>query len=205
MRRTRIATLATAVAAASLMVGASLGSAQSPSAPAAGASTLKIGVVTDVGTLDDKNFNEYTFKGAVDGAAAVGAATPPSDRAQGRLRVRSGHPGLHRPGLQRHRHDRLQPRQRDDRKPPMTTPTSWFIGVDQTPICVDADGLPDATFACAGDAATLLPKLVAIGFAEDQAGYLAGIVAASISKTGSVAAIGGTSACAAVRALHPGL
>ena len=32
-------------------------------------SALKIGVVTDVGTLDDKNFNEYTFKGASDGAS----------------------------------------------------------------------------------------------------------------------------------------
>ena len=33
-----------------------------------------------------------------------------------------------------------------------------------------------------GDAATLLPKYIAVGFEEDQAGYLAGIVAASISQ-----------------------
>ena len=114
MRRTRIATLATVVAAASLMVGASLGSAQSPSAPAAGSSTLKIGVVTDVGTLDDKNFNEYTFKGASDGAAAVGAATPPSIVPKDASEYAADIQDVHRPGLQRHRDDGLQPRQRHD-------------------------------------------------------------------------------------------
>src|SRR3989337_1468408 len=48
----------------------------SPSAAGAGAD-LKIGVVTDVGTVNDKNFNEYTYVGAQQGAAAVGAAEPP--------------------------------------------------------------------------------------------------------------------------------
>src|SRR5664280_2241264 len=51
--------------------------AASPS-PAASASALKIGVVTDIGTLNDKGFNEYSFKGAVDAATTLGAATPPS-------------------------------------------------------------------------------------------------------------------------------
>ena len=61
-------------------------------------------------------------------------------------------------------------------------PNTWFIGVDQSPICVDAKGDLDTTFACKGDAATLLPKYVSLAFQEDQAGYLAGIVAASVSK-----------------------
>src|SRR6185295_12544400 len=47
-----------------------------PSAPAQ--SNLKIGVVTDIGTLNDKNYNEYSFKGAEEGAAAIGAAEPVS-------------------------------------------------------------------------------------------------------------------------------
>ena len=49
------------------------------SAPASAApkSDLKIGVVTDVGTVNDKNFNEYTFVGAQQGAAAIGADPPP--------------------------------------------------------------------------------------------------------------------------------
>src|SRR3989454_6805316 len=37
----------------------------------------KIGVATDVGTVNDKNFNEYTYVGAKNGATALGAAEPP--------------------------------------------------------------------------------------------------------------------------------
>ncbi|MBI3747710.1 MAG: hypothetical protein HY262_02525, partial [Chloroflexi bacterium] len=40
-----------------------------PSESAAPQSDLKIGVVTDIGTLNDKGYNEYSFKGAEDGAA----------------------------------------------------------------------------------------------------------------------------------------
>src|SRR3954447_9302735 len=42
------------------------------------APNLKIGVVTDIGTLNDKNFNEYSYKGAQQGAMAIGAAAPTS-------------------------------------------------------------------------------------------------------------------------------
>ena len=71
-----------------------------------------------------------------------------------------------------------------------------FIGVDQG-ICVDEAGA-DPTFACAGDAAALLPNYQGIVFAEEQPGYLAGIVAASISKTGIIGAVGGTNVPAVV-------
>ena len=43
---------------------------------ATGTSDLKIGLVTDVGTLDDKNFNEYSWLGAQEGAASIGAPSP---------------------------------------------------------------------------------------------------------------------------------
>ena len=32
---------------------------------------------TDVGTINDKNFNQYSYAGAMDGAAAIGAEKPP--------------------------------------------------------------------------------------------------------------------------------
>ena len=56
------------------------GASTTPSAPAsqAASSDLKIGVVTDIGTLNDKNYNEYSFKGAQEGAALIGAAEPKS-------------------------------------------------------------------------------------------------------------------------------
>src|SRR4029077_6392708 len=75
-------------------------------------------------------------------------------------------------------------------------PTIWFVGVDQSPICVTADGLPARTFACKGDAKTLLPKYISLQFQEDQAGYLAGIVAAGASTNAEIGAIGGTTLCA---------
>ena len=37
----------------------------------AGAVAVLRHVVTDIGTLDDKNYNEYSYKGAEDGATAV--------------------------------------------------------------------------------------------------------------------------------------
>jgi basic membrane protein A len=76
-------------------------------------------------------------------------------------------------------------------------PDIKFIGVDQG-ICVDEAGAPDSTFTCAGDAATLLPNYQGIVFAEAQPGYLAGIVAASLSTSGTIGAVGGTNVPAVV-------
>jgi basic membrane protein A and related proteins len=158
-------------------------------------SKAKVGVVTDIGTLNDKNFNEYSFKGAQDGATAIKAAAPqsvvPKDQSEylkdiGTY-VDQGYDIIVTVGFN------------------LATPTAcmakansgtWFIGVDQSPICVTPDGKPDSTFACKGDAKTLLPKYISLAFKEDQAGYLAGIVAASISKSGEIGAIGGTTLCA---------
>ena len=169
------------------------GGAASPSAPAT--SNLKIGVVTDIGTLNDKNFNEYSFKGAEEGATAIGAQPPtsivPASAAEYASSIKSfvdqkfdvivtvGF-NLASPTVQA-AHD---------------NPNTWFIGVDQSPICATAEGLPDSSFACKGDAKTLLPKYLSVNFAEDQAGYLAGIVAAGASTKNEIGAIGGTSICA---------
>ncbi len=167
-----------------------------PSAePTAGpGADLKIGVVTDVGTVNDKNFNEYTYIGAQLGAAAVGAAEPPvvvptSDADYGPL-IQAFidqefdvivATGFNLEGV--------------TVAAAKANPDIWFIGVDHAP-CINATGDVDPTFAdCSGDIATLLPNYIAINYAEDQAGYLAGIVAASVTDADIVGAIGGVSLC----------
>jgi len=174
----------------------SAGASTTPSALASQAATsdLKIGVVTDIGTLNDKNYNEYSFKGAQEGAAAIGAPEPksvvPASASEYAPSIKSfvdqGFDVIVTVGFNlasatvQAAHDNKD---------------TWFVGVDQSPICVTAEGLPDSTFACKGDAKTLLPKYISINFQEDQAGYLAGIVAAGASKSNVIGAIGGTSIC----------
>ena len=85
----------------------------------------------------------------------------------------------------------------DTAKAAKANPNIKFVGVDQG-VCVDEKGDPDATFACKGDAATLLPNYQGIVFAEAQPGYLAGIVAASITQSGTIGAVGGTNVPAVV-------
>jgi basic membrane protein A len=158
-----------------------------PSATAAPVA-LKIGVVTDVGRVDDKNFNQYSYEGAKAAAAALGTTAEyvvPKDASdytkdiQGfvdqkyNVIVTVGF-GLGDATI----------------KAAKANPDVWFIAVDVKP-CVDATGAPDSTFACKGDASKLLPKLIGIQFQEDQAGYLAGIVAASVSKVGNIGQLGG--------------
>jgi basic membrane protein A and related proteins len=161
---------------------------------------MKLGVVTDVGTINDKNFNEYSYKGAQTGAAANGITgdvpyAVPKDASE---------------------YAKLIQNFVDQKFNIIVTvgfaltaatetaakanPNIWFVGVDQgNDICVDAQGSVDTakTPTCAGNATigTLLPHYIPIIYKEDQAGYLAGIVAASVSKSGTIGAIGGITLC----------
>jgi basic membrane protein A len=175
---------------------ASEGASSAPStAPSVAAhSDLKIGVVTDIGTLNDKNYNEYSFKGAEEGAAAIGAAAPTS--------IVPTAASEYAPSIKSFVDQKFDVIVTVGFNLASVTvqaahdnPDVWFIGVDQSPICVTAEGLPDSSFACKGDAKTLLPKYISLQFQEDQAGYLAGIVAAGATTKGTIGAIGGTSIC----------
>jgi basic membrane protein A len=151
-----------------------------PSAPAAsGTSELKIGVVTDVGTLDDKNFNEYSWLGAQYGAKAIGAADPRAIVTQNSADYAKN----------------IQTLLDDDfnvivtvgfalgaatLKAAQDNSDVHFIGVDQFQV-------GDDPVAGAG-----LANYESLVFNEAQAGYLAGIVAASITKSKHIAAIGGS-------------
>ena len=187
------------LAAAAVIFGACSSAATPSPVPTSTAPALKIGVVTDVGTVDDKNFNQFSYEGAVAGAADIGSAKPAvvvpnssNDYATDiNGFVTQGYNVIVTVGFNL---------TNDTIKAAKANPNIWFIGVDQAPLCITATGDPDtaATPTCAGDPATLLPKFVAIKYEEDQAGYLAGIVAASITKTNKIGAIGGINLVPAV-------
>jgi basic membrane protein A len=179
---------------------AASGPASSESAPAASASTaalkpLKVGVVTDVGQLEDKSFNQSSNEGAKAAADETGGThnvivtQAISDYATNIQTLVDGNFDVivtvgFLIGT-------------DTAKAAKANPNIKFIGVDQG-VCVDEQGVPDPTFACKGDAATLIPNYQGIVFAEAQPGYLAGIVAGSITKSGTIGAVGGTNVPAVV-------
>jgi basic membrane protein A len=153
-------------------------------------------VVTDVGQLEDKSFNQSSNDGAKAAATEVGGqhdvivTQQISDYANNIDQfVQQNYDVIVTVGFLIGT---------DTTKAAKAHPEIKFIGVDQA-ICVDEKGDPDPKFGCKGDPATLLPNYQGIVFAEQQPGYLAGIVAASISKSGVIAAVGGTNVPAVVR------
>ena len=169
---------------------------EAPSAePSAALTPLKVGVVTDVGQLEDKSFNQNSNEGAMAAAEATGGTHDVivtqaiSDYAANiQTLVDNDFDVIVTVGFLLGTDTAIAAK---------TYPDVKFVGVDQG-VCVDAEGAPDPTFACAGDAATLLPNYQGIVFAEAQPGYLAGIVAASLSESGTIGAVGGTNVPAVV-------
>jgi len=142
-------------------------------------SQIKIGVATDVGKVDDKNFNEYTYAGAQNAARALGVSgalpfvtpTAASDRIPNIQKfVDEGFHIVVTAGFANGTATGCVAK---------LNPDVWFIGVDQGP---PAPG-------------TELPNYVQLSYQEDQAGYLAGMVAATMSKSGIIGAIGGITLC----------
>ena len=150
----------------------------SPSGPATSGeptpTDIVVGVMTDIGQLEDKSFNEYSWKGAVDGAAAVGAEEPKvivtddvADYSQNLQQlIDDGATVIVTIGFLAGDETRAKA---------LVNPDIQFIGVDQ--------------FVPAPEP----PNLQGILFAEAQPGYLAGIVAATVSQSGVVGAVGGDS------------
>lgn len=205
MRMQRTFGLVAMLATLALVIGACTGASPSPSAPeqsadasveeseaasaAPSAEPLRIGVVTDVGQLEDKSFNQSSNEGAMDAASELGGehdvivTEEISDYAQNiQTFVDQDFDVIVTVGFLITDATTIAAKE---------NPDIFFIGVDQGP-CVDENGDPDPTFTCAGDAAALLPNYQGVLFAEDQAGYLAGIVAANISESGTIGAVGGT-------------
>jgi len=144
-----------------------------------GSSELQIGLVTDVGTLDDRNFNQYSWEGVLRGAATIGAPEP-----QNIITTESSEYETNIDSFVSQGYDVVVTvgfaLGEATLAAATENPDVHFIGVDQFQA-------GDDFIAGAG-----LPNYESVIFAEAQAGYLAGIVAASISDSGEVAAIGGS-------------
>ena len=156
-----------------------------------------IGGVTDVGQLEDKSFNEGGWCGTIAGATAVGGSADvivtedPADY-QNNMQtfIDQDYDIIVTYGFALGNDTAIAAK---------ANPDVQFIGLDQS-ICVDENADPDPTFTCAGDAAELLPNYQGLIFAEAQAGYLAGIVAGTITETNVIGTIGGIESIPPVKA-----
>ncbi|OGO53015.1 MAG: hypothetical protein A2Z32_08080 [Chloroflexi bacterium RBG_16_69_14] len=148
----------------------------------------KVGLVTDVGTLEDKSFNEAAWLGAQTGAKAIGGTSSNivtkniADYAANiKTFVDQGYGTIVTVGFAMGDATTIAAKQ---------YPKVKFIGVDQG-VCIDETGKGDPTFACKGDPKTLLPNYQGLVFKEEQVGYLAGVLAAGVSKSGVIGTVGG--------------
>ncbi len=148
----------------------------------------KVGLVTDVGTLEDKSFNEASWVGTQAGAKALGGTasnivTKATTEYAANIKtfVDQGYGVIVTVGFAMGDATTIAAKQ---------YPKVKFIGVDQG-VCIDETGKGDPTFACKGDPKTLLPNYQGLVFKEEQVGYLAGVLAAGVSKTGVIGTVGG--------------
>ena len=145
---------------------------------------LCIGLVTDVGRIDDKSFNQSAWEGAQQAAEALGAAevnyvetTNATDYAANiDLFAAQGYDIIVTVGFAMGE---------ATVEAAGTYPDIDFIGVDQFQ----------------GEA---LPNVTGLVFNEDKAGYMAGVLAASLSESGTIASVLGTDLVPPVVAFNEG-
>ena len=143
-----------------------------------------VGLVTDVGRVDDKSFNQSAWEGAQQAAEGLGAAavnyvetTNATDYAANiDLFAGQGYDIIVTVGFAMGEATLAAAG---------TYPDIDFIGVDQFP-------------------AETLPNYTGLVFNEDKAGYLAGVLAGSLSESGTIASVLGTDLIPAVVAFNVG-
>lgn len=152
----------------------------SSSASSSGGSKQTIGVVLDTGGENDKSFNEYTLKGAKEGSQAAGLNF---------AYVTSASNSDYEKNIETQISEGAN-----------LVITVGFLMGDAT--AAMAKKYPnvkfviiDYSYAPGKDGAdpykTDLKNVTSLMFAEDQAGYLAGVLAGCVSKTGKVATVSG--------------
>jgi basic membrane protein A and related proteins len=144
-----------------------------------GASSIKVGLVTDTGGVDDKGFNQFTIAGLKKAAADLGVQT--------RIYV-SNSADDYLPNLQAAVQDGNE----------FVISVGFLLGPSTAQV---AQASPDTTFAgvdqffggdgCEAGGTCSQPNLTGMIYPTEQAGYLAGIIAAMMTKTKVVSSVGG--------------
>jgi basic membrane protein A len=156
------------------------------SSPVAAAPRLRVGLVADSGTENDRGFNEYTLKGAREAALASGLdftyLTSPSDQDYERnieSLIAQGAQLVITVGFRMGDATARAARRHPDRK---------FAIVDTA--FSPGSGCPETAHDCYTPAGGLA-NVTSLMFAEDQLGYLAGVLAGCMSQTDVVASVAG--------------
>ncbi len=171
----------------SMLLAACAKSAAPTEAPKAAdcksADVLCVGLVTDVGEVDDKSFNQSAWEGVQKAEKELGATVKYIETKDAKdyaanidLFVKDGYDIIVTVGFAMGEATVTAAKQYPDVK---------FIGVDQFQ-------------------GETVPNVIGLSFPEDQAGFLAGALAAMMSKSGTVAAVLGTNLVPPVVAFKEG-
>ena len=163
-----VATLGALVATA--IFGFACGGSTTPAASCS--KTYNVGLVTDVGKLSDKSFNANAWQGVQDAVADSSLCV------KARV-IESNQPTDYQKNMQLF----------IDQKYDMVVTVGFLLGDDTLAV---AKANPNVKFAIVDYAYSAPPpNLTGLIFREDQAGFLAGIVAGKMSKTGSIGGVYG--------------
>jgi len=147
---------------------------------------FKVGLVTDVGRVNDRSFNQSAWEGVVESAEALGLAE-----------------------------DDIKYIETQDAKD-YADNIQQFIDADYNVILTVGFALGDATTVAAKENPDVffigidqfqgenIPNVAGLIFNEDHSGYLAGVLAGSLSQTGTIAAVLGTDLVPPVVAFNEG-
>ncbi len=179
-----LAALALLLAACPAAVPAAETGAADSGASAGG--EFKVGLVTDVGRVNDRSFNQSAWEGVVAAADMLGLAD-----------------------------DDIKYIETQDAKD-YADNIQQFIDADYNVIVSVGFALGDATTVAAKEnpnvffigvdqfQGELIPNIAGLIFNEDHSGYLAGVLAGSLSQTGTIAAVLGTDLVPPVVAFNEG-
>jgi basic membrane protein A len=169
---TRFRALAAIAAAALFGVAGCGGTSTSTGTTTTCSKTYNVGLVTDVGKLSDKSFNANAWKGVQD------AVADPSLCLKARV-IESNQPTDYQNNMQLF----------IDQKYDMIVTVGFLLGDDTLAV---AKANPTVKFAIVDYAYDKPPaNLTGLVFREDQAGFLAGIVAAKMSTSGTIGGVYG--------------